>query len=146
MEFLIVPLIVGLFVFPGGGPANDKALADFSRLHSAIDESVYVVDRTGHERLMTLLEAGERSITLGIGAQTVSMNRDAVLRVDRARDRTRDGVLKGGAFGLFTGLLALKATGARSGGLVIRSVFSYGTIGYLLDRANTNREALYRSP
>lgn len=140
----IVPLLIGVLLVPDPGPSSQR-LADFARIQKALDESIYVVDQTGQERLVRLIGATGDELTLELGPRRLTMTRDAVLRVDRERDRSVDGLVKGLVFGAGMGLL-VSALGGGSGKQVLQATAAYGSIGYLLDRGNRSREPLYRAP
>jgi hypothetical protein len=143
MGYLIVPLIFGIISLPDPSQSPDR-LADFARLRKAVGEVVYLTDGNGQERRLTLLEAGEHEVTLSNGAQSIVMQKDAVFTVDRARDRTIDGLLKGAAIGLVMGLLVESEIPGSDGSIIASGMLAYGTVGYLLDRASTARQPLYR--
>jgi hypothetical protein len=140
----IVPLLIGLLLLPDPGP-SEQQLAEFSRMQKALDQSIYLVDQGGHERLMRLVGATDDVLTLELGPRRFTMKRDEVLRVDRENDRTTDGLLKGLAFGAGMGLL-VRGLGGGSSGHVFQAMAVYGGIGYLLDRSNQSRQPLYRAP
>jgi hypothetical protein len=144
MEFLFMPLIIGLMAMPAPSPSAAH-LADFTRLHGAVNEEVYVVDSTGQERRLTLLETGDMAAKFMVGQQTLEMSRDAIVRVDRARDRNTDGVAKGVLVGLLIGWIAESATGNSNGGYLLRGALTYGSIGYLFDRGHVSRQPVYRA-
>ena len=144
MGYLIVPLIFGIMAAPDPTLTPDR-LADFVRLRKAIGQTVYVTDSTGLERRLTLLEAGEREVTFSTGAQSIVMQRDAVFTVERTRDTTLDGTLKGLAIGLLMGLVTASAFEESEGAIVLSGVLTYGSVGYLMDRANSARQPLYRA-
>lgn len=141
---LILPLLFGLFLIPDPGPSKQE-LADFSRIKAALDQWVYVVDQGGQERLVHLTGATNDELSFELGPRRFTIARDEVLRVDRERDRTIDGVLKGVAFGAGLGLL-VSGLGGGSSAHVLQSMAVYGGIGYLLDRSNQTRGPLYRAP
>ncbi len=143
MGYLIMPLIFGIMSVPD--PTLTPArLADFARLQKALGQEVYVTDANGQERRLNLVDADDLEVTFSTGAQSIVMQRDAVFTVDRVRDSTLDGTLKGAAIGLIMGLLVASELPESQGTLVASAVISYGTVGYLLDRANTSRQPLYR--
>jgi hypothetical protein len=144
MGYLIVPLIFTIMAAPDPTLTPER-LADFARLRKAIGQTVYVTDSNGQERRLTLLEAGEREVTFGTGAHSIVMQKDAVFTVDRSRDTTLDGTVKGAAIGLIMGLLTASAYEESEGEIVLSGVLTYGAVGYLLDRANTARQPLYRA-
>ena len=143
MEFLILPLLIGVMAVPAPPPSADQ-LADFTRLAKAVDEEVYVVDSTGQERRVTLLEAGDQAVRFMVGQQTLEMSRDAIIRVDRVRDRNLDGIIKGALFGLLIGGIA-EANTSSNGGYLLRGALAYGSIGYLLDVGHVARQPVYRA-
>lgn len=140
----IVPLLLGLLILPDPGP-SERQLAEFSRIQKVVDQSIYLVDQSGQERLMRLIAATDDELTLELGPRRFTMPRDEVLRVDRERDRTTDGLLKGLAFGAGMGLL-VRGLGGGSSEQVFSAMAVYGGIGYLLDRGNQSRQPLYRAP
>jgi hypothetical protein len=144
MGYLIVPLIFGIMAIPDPTLTPER-LADFARLRKAIGQTVYVTDFIGQERRLTLLEAGEREVTFSTGAQWIVMPRDSVFTVERSRDTTLDGALKGAAIGLVMGLVTASAFEESEGSIIVSGVLTYGTAGYLLDRANVARQPLYRA-
>jgi hypothetical protein len=143
---IAVPLLVGLIALPGAAVGSDRHLEDFSRLRKVINETVYVLDTTGLERRLTVVQAGQQIVTLQAGRQTFTMHKDAIARVERARDRSWDGAIKGALFGLVMGLVVAGESGFPAGEVLPRAVTAYGSIGFLLDRAVTNRQDVYRAP
>jgi hypothetical protein len=141
MGFLTLPLTILIIMFPGSTSA--QALTDFSRFASAQGEEIAVVDMFGAERLGRVVAATETSVTVGFGAGTHTFDRADVLKADRLQDGTRDGVVKGMLIGALVGWAVANEVGTTAGGFAV-GVSVYGSIGYLLDRANTNRAALYR--
>jgi hypothetical protein len=144
MGYLIVPLIFGIMSVPD--PTLTPArLADFARLHKALGQEVYVTDANGQERRLKLVDADDLEVTFSTGAQSIVMHRDAVFTIDRARDSTLDGTVKGAAIGLVMGLLVASELPESQGTIVASAVISYGAVGFMLDRANTSRQPLYRA-
>jgi hypothetical protein len=141
----MLPVVLGLLTLDGSPPSAQK-LADFAQVQSAVGQSIYVSDNEGHERLVKLLAATDRSITLSVAGRQSEMSRDAVLFVDRARDSSADGAVKGALFGLAISVTASLALGDFSGRLALQSMALYGGIGFGLDRAHRNRAPVYRSP
>ena len=140
MSYLFLPTLIFVILFPGYTPA-DK-LADFTRFAAVQGEEVAVVDMFGAESLGKLVAASETSITLGFGNATRSFDREYVLKADRLRDGTVDGLVKGMVVGALMGWAAsLQVAGS---GPFFTSVAAYGGLGYVLDRAQTNRAPLYR--
>jgi hypothetical protein len=144
MEFLILPLLIGVLKVPAPPPSADQ-LADFSRLAKVVDQEVYVVDGSGQERRLTLLDAGDRAVRFMVGQQTLEMSRDAIVSVDRVRDRTIDGVIKGVLFGLLVGGIAEASIPNSNGGYLLRGALGYGTLGYLFDAGHVARQPVYRA-
>ncbi len=140
----IIPLLIGLFVIPSPAPSAEE-LADFARIQKALHESIYVVDEQGAERLTRLISATDDRLVLELGPRTLALTRDEVIRVDRERDPTTDGLLKGLAFGAGMGLI-VSGLGGGSSTYVLQSMAVYGSIGYLLDRGSNHRTPLYRAP
>jgi hypothetical protein len=143
MEFLFLPLIIGAMAVPAPSPSAER-LADFSRIRDAIREEVYIVDSAGQERRVTIVQAGDQAVTVLVGQQSVQMNRDAIVGVDRARDTTTDGVIKGALIGLLVGLIAETNTPNPNGRYLLQGVITYGGLGYLFDRSHVSRQPLYR--
>ena len=143
MEFLFLPLIIGAMALPAPSPSAER-LADFTRIGDAVREEVYLVDSAGQERRVTILQAGDQAVTVLIGQQSVQMNRDAILSVERARDTTTDGVIKGALVGLLVGWIAEANTPNAKGRYFLQGVLTYGGLGYLFDRGVTARQPLYR--
>jgi hypothetical protein len=145
MGFLLVPLVIGVITLPAPSP-SDERLADFARIRKAVDEEVYLVDSAGQERRVTILQAGDRAVTVLVGQQSVQMSRDAVVRVERMRDTNVDGVIKGALLGLLVGL-AIEANAPNGNGrFLLQGVLTYGGLGYLFDRGNVSRQPLYKAP
>jgi hypothetical protein len=144
MEFLFLPLIIGAMAVPAPSPSAER-LADFTRIRDAVDEDVYLVDSAGQERRVTILQAGDQAVTVLVGQQSVQMNRDAIVRVDRARDTTTDGVIKGALVGLLVGWIAEANTPNANGRYLLQGALTYAGLGYLFDRGHVARQALYRA-
>lgn len=145
MGYLVLPLIIGIIAVPTPAPSPQQ-LTDFARIQRAINREVYLVDASGQERVMSILGTGTDAITVAVGRQWMTMHRDTVLSVDRVRDRNRDGVVKGVLIGLVLGAVVESAIPGRDGRYLLQGAVTYGTIGYLFDRRNVAREALYRAP
>jgi hypothetical protein len=143
MEFLFLPLIIGALALPAPSPSAER-LADFTRIRDAVREEVYIVDSAGQEGRVTILQAGDQAVTVLVGQQSVQMSRDAIVGVDRARDTTTDGVIKGALIGLLVGLIAETNTPNADGRYLLQGVVTYGGLGYLFDRGHVSRQALYR--
>ena len=143
MGFLILPLVIGAMALPTPTPSTDR-LADFTRIGSAIHEDVYVTDNTGQERRLTILDAGAAAVTFQVGLQSVQMSRDAIVRVDRTRDRNIDGVIKGMLVGLLVGSIAEQSVSGSDGRYLLQGALTYGSLGYLFDRGHVAREPLYQ--
>jgi hypothetical protein len=145
MEFLILPLLIGLIAVPSPGPSAAR-LADFTRLDGVEHEEVYVVDTSGLERRLTLVEAGDAAVKFMVGQQQLEIHRDAILRVDRVRDSSLDGAIKGMLFGLLVGAAIESNVSDGNGRYLLQGALTYGGIGYLFDRGHTGRQAVYRRP
>ena len=145
MEFLILPLIVGLIAIPSPTPSAER-MADFTRLGGLERQEVYVVDTSGQERRVTLVEAGDAAVKFMIGQQQIEMNRDAILRVDRVRDSSLDGAIKGMLFGLLIGAVIESNASDTNGRYLLQGALAYGSIGYLFDRGHAARQPVYRAP
>jgi hypothetical protein len=145
MEFLVLPLIIGIIAVPAPGPSSD-ALADFTRIQKALNREVYVRDTAGQERIVSILDAGTDAITVAIGQQQMTLQRDEILAVDRMKDSSRDGFVKGALIGLILGAAVGSAFDGRQGQYMFRAALSYGAIGYLFDYGHTSRAPLYRAP
>ena len=144
MGYLTLPVIIGILALPAPGPGAQK-LADFSRLQAVLNQDVYLTDATGVERRLRLVDAGNDAVRLMVGRQPIELQRDEVLRVDRVRDRSVDGTVKGAIIGALMGSVLAQATDGGAG-YVLRGALTYGTIGYLFDRAHVARQTVYRSP
>lgn len=140
MGFLVLPAIIVIILAPDLTPA-DK-LADFSRFATAQGEEVAVVDMFGAERIGRVVAASEANVTLQFGGATRAFDRADVFKADRLRDGNGDGLVKGMLVGGLLGWIAAMELGAAHG--FAGSVAVYGGIGYLMDRANTNRTPIYR--
>ena len=140
MGILTLPAVIIVILLPGFTPAH--TLADFARFGQAQGEEIAVVDMFGTERLGKVIAATDTSVTLGFGAATRTFDRGDVFKADRLRDGTRDGLFKGMAVGALVGWMAAMELGSARG--FTGAIGVYGGIGYLLDRANTNRAPLYR--
>jgi hypothetical protein len=146
MQLLLLPLIIGIIAVPAPAPSRDT-LADFTRIQKALDHEVYMRDATGQERVVSILDTGTDIITVAVGRQSMTMQRDEVLAVDRIKDSNRDGFVKGALVGLLVGATIGSAyTDRGSGRYVLSGVLTYGAIGYMFDYGHTAREPLYRAP
>ena len=107
-------------------------------------EGISFVDREGTVREGVLIAASADAITMRFAGGEQVFAKSAIARVDRLRDGTGDGALKGAAFGVVLGFLYL---GAGAGGdYFVGSVVAYSSIGWLIDAMNTNRQPIYRAP
>ena len=140
MGFLTLPAVILILMFPGFTPAS--TLADFARFGQAQGEEIAIVDMFGAERIGRVVAASDTSVTVGFGATTHAFDRADVFKADRMRDGTGDGLIKGLLFGAAVGWMAAMELGSAQG--FASSIVVYGGVGYLLDRANTNRAPLYR--
>ncbi len=145
MEFLFLPLVIGLMALPAPSPSADR-LADFTRLRDLAREEVYVMDTLGQERRLTILDAGDAAVTFLVGQRSLEMSRDLIVRVDRARDSNVDGVIKGVLIGLLIGSVAEGFESGSDGRYLLQGALTYGSIGYLFDRGHTARQPVYRAP
>ena len=143
--FLIIPVVVGLLTVDGPSPSPQKQV-DFSRLQSVIWQSVYIADFGGNERLVKLVAATDHSVTIAVAGWQTEVNRDAVLMVDRARDSSLDGAIKGGVFAVALAVVATLVSGEFPAQHTMRALVVYGGIGYALDRGHRNRTPVYRAP
>jgi hypothetical protein len=140
---LLSPL---LFIFVIATPsATEKQLAEFSRFATAHEEEVAVVDVFGAESLGRVVAATETAVTLSTNAGTRTFYRADLLKADRLRDSTNDGLARGMAVGAVGGL-----AGATQGRMTVLGfaggVAVSGLIGYLLDLSSPEREPLYKRP
>lgn len=142
MGFLMLPTMILIIMFPGFTPT--PALAEFSRFAQAQGEEVAVVDMFGAERIGRVIAASSTNVTLEFGSATRVFEHADVLKADRLRDGTRDGLIKGMLIGGLVGWVVGWESPSRAGRTFVGAVSVYGGIGYLLDRANTNRAPLYR--
>jgi hypothetical protein len=55
MEFLFLPLVIGVMALPAPSPSAAR-LTDFTRLRDLAREEVYVIDTSGQERRLTILD------------------------------------------------------------------------------------------
>ena len=140
-----MPLVIGLITLPSPAAPSDR-LSDFTRLGGLAREEVYVIDTAGQERRLTLVEAGDTAVKFLVGQQSLEMSRDAIVRVDRARDSNVDGVIKGVLFGLLVGAAAESNVSGANGRYLLQGALAYGSIGYLFDRGHTVRQPVYRAP
>lgn len=145
MGILVVPLIIGIIAVPAPGPSRDT-LADFARIQKALNREVYVRDTTGQERVVSIIGTGTDAITVAVGKQWSTMQRDEILAVDRMKDSSRDGFVKGALIGLIVGAAVGSAFDGREARYLLRGALTYGTIGYLFDYGHTSRAPLYRAP
>jgi hypothetical protein len=136
MGMLMLPTMILIIMFPGFTPA--LALADFSRFAQAEG------DMFGAERIGRVIAASDTKVTLEFGSATRVFEHADVFKADRLSDGTRDGLIKGMLIGGLVGWVAGSASSSRAGRTFVSAVSVYGGIGYLLDRANTNRAPLYR--
>jgi hypothetical protein len=143
MGYLILPLIIGIISTP---TPPSPALNDFTRIRRALNQEVYLRDNSGQERVVSVLGVGADAVTVEVGRQWMTINRDAVLAVDRLRDGNTDGVIKGALIGLILGSAIESAMSDGNGRYLLRGAVTYGALGYLFDRQNVARQKLYRAP
>ena len=143
MEFLFLPLIIGAIALPAPVAAGRTS----GRLHSHRRRCPRGGIPRRQRRSGTSRDnpPGRRpAVTVLIGQQSVEMNRDAILSVERARDTNTDGVIKGALVGLLVGWIAETNTPNANGRYLFQGVLTYGGLGYLFDRGVTARQPLYR--
>ena len=145
MEFLFLPLVIGVMALPAPSPSAAR-LTDFIRLRDLAREEVYVIDTSGQERRLTIVDAGDAAVTFLVGQQSLEMSRDLIVRVDRARDGNVDGLIKGALIGLLIGSVAEGCASGSDGRYLLQGALSYGGIGYLFDRGPAARQLVYRAP
>ena len=145
MGYLIFPLIIGIIAAPSP-LASPQELADFKRIQRALNQEVYLRDSTGQERVVNILGVGTDTVTVEIGRQWMTVNRDAVIAVDRVHDGNTDGVIKGALVGLLLGSAIEAAMSDGDGRYLRRGAVTYGALGYLFDRQNVARQKVYRAP
>lgn len=139
MDLLSLPLLILILLLPESTPGQ---LADFSRFARVKGEEVAVVDMFGAERLGRVIAATDTTVTLGFGTGSHTFDRVDVLKADRLRDGTRDGLIRGMAIGALVGW-AVTREGGVAGGFAA-SVGVYGGLGFFFDYTNTDRAPLYR--
>lgn len=144
MGMLIVPVIITLLTVPVDH-AGARQLDDFARLQRAVGDAVFVADSEGVERRLKLVRVDGDSAIFMAGANEVVMHRSTITNVDRAKDPSWDGALKGALFGaVMAGLLRAEVSG-NSASFYLGGIGTYAALGYLVDVGITNRQAIYRA-
>ena len=139
----MLPLLMILILKGPGEPAD--ARADFSRFTKAINQEIAIVDIDGTVREGILTEAADDQVSVRFGSGTRTFSRANIASAERTRDGRIDGAVKGVIFGSVMGVLS-SAYSSHSAGMWLTWLSVYGSVGYLLDAAQTNREPIYRSP
>ena len=137
-------IIIGIIACPDIGPSKE-ALGDVSRIRHALAETVYVVEDDGLERYGRLLQADSTKLTLAAGARAITIETDRVARVDRPRDRTIDGVVKGAAVGFILGVLGHQGLNGSARGFISGQMVAFAGLGYVLDVAHAKRTPVYQA-
>jgi len=145
MGYLIFPLVIGIIAAPTP-LASSQELTDFTRIQRALNQDVYLRDSSGQERVVSILGVGTDTVTVSIGRQWMTFNRDAVIAVDRVHDGNTDGVIKGALVGLILGSAIESAMSNGNGRYLLRGAITYGALGYLFDRQNVARQRVFRAP
>jgi hypothetical protein len=142
-RLLIIPLLLVLTAAPALAQGTD----DFSRLGSAINREITLVENDGTVRRGVLKAVTDDEATVTFGAGVKGFPRQKILSVERMRDGIVDGAIKGAIFGALLGLATLGyPEGAPRAGVWIASIVVHSGIGLALDATLTHRETLYRSP
>lgn len=139
MEAVIIVAVFVAFFLPVGHLRPD-ALADFERLARSEGIEVYVVDTQGLERLGRLAGADGSGLQLRVPAGQITMAKAQVAEVDRRRDSSLDGTVKGLILGAVLSAIFI----GDSPKLWWRGALVYGGLGYILDASVRAREPLYR--
>ena len=142
MRFVIVAVLTFITAAPVLAQRS-QGLRDFSQFATAINQEVAVVELDGTKREGVVVAASADGVTMKFSSGMRTYTDTQIASAERLKDGRLDGVAKGILFGAVAGLL-----GAAQGSLGqwVQGVASMGAIGYLLDAAETNREALYRGP
>lgn len=141
---IILPLILGIIAVPAPEPPAHE-LANIDRLRRALQQEVYLIDTTGQERVVRILEVGTDAVTIAVVQQSSTLQHDRILAVDRAKDSKLDGTVRGALVGLILGGLIESGVGNGGGRHVLAGAVTYGLVGYLFDRAAASRQKLYRA-
>ncbi|MCC7124381.1 MAG: hypothetical protein IT178_06005 [Acidobacteria bacterium] len=145
MGILVVPVLITLLVLPVDH-ADAQRLANFDRLQRVTGHAVFVADAEGVERRLKLVRVDGDNAIFTAGANEVVMHRNSITNVDRARDASWDGAVKGAIFGVVVaGLLSAELSDNRAD-FYLSAVATYAGIGYLTDAAIGNRQPIYRAP
>ena len=145
MEFLFLPLVIGLMALPAPSPSADR-LADFTRLRDLAREEVYVIDTSGQERRLTIVDAGDAAVTFLVGQQSLEMSRDSLFVSIGRATATLTALIKGALIGLLIGSVAEGCASGSDGRYLLQGALTYGGIGYLFDRGHAARQPVYRAP
>ena len=135
------------FLFIATSAAHAQGLEDFSKVSRAQGKEVVVVDQSGLVRQGIVEAATEGAVTLRFGSSTQSFPRASVARVERLRDGSADGALKGAVLAAVVGVLVVQGypPGSDRGGMLAAHVATWAGIGWLLDATQTNRQTIFRA-
>jgi hypothetical protein len=147
MRFVILPLVMVLTAAPAFAQQS-RGLRDFSVFVTAIDQQISIVEIDGTTREGLVVAAGPDGVTMKFATEERTYTDMQIASAERLKDGRLDGVAKGLLWGAVLGLLGSQGyTSEQSAlGQWARGVAAMGAIGYVLDAAETNREALYRRP
>jgi hypothetical protein len=146
MGNVTIPVLLILTV--AAAPARAQGLADPSRIAQAIKQEIALTDTAGIVREGVVVDVGPEGVTMRLDSGIRSFAFSQIASAERLKDGRLDGVAKGLLWGVVLGLLPNQGYTSQESALGewARAVAGFGVIGYLLDAAETNREALYRSP
>ncbi len=144
MGILIVPVLITLLAVPVDH-AGARQLDDFGRLQCAAGHAVFVADGEGVERRLKLVRVDGDSAIFMAGENEVVLHRSTITNVDRAKDPSWDGALKGAVFGALVAALLRGEVSGNSGSFYLSGIGTYTALGYLVDAGITNRQPLYRA-
>jgi hypothetical protein len=144
-------VIILLVLFSTAVPAlaqSSRGLRDFSQFATAINQEIAIVELDGTKREGRVVAASPDGVTMKFSTGTRTYTDTQIASAERLKDGRLDGVAKGLLWGAVLGLLGSQGYTSQDSALGewARGVAGFGVIGYLLDAAETNREALYRGP
>lgn len=133
---------------PGTPGARPQRLADFSRFSESLNKKIALVDIDGAVREGVLVAAGPKGVTIKLASDTRFFAIDQIATAEKMTDGRDDGVAKGVLWGLlFVSMGSQGLTDSADALLYFAgTVAVFGTLGYALDAAESNRQLFYRAP
>lgn len=147
MRFFVLAVLT-LFTAAPAAAQYPSGLRDFRQFTTAINQQISIIEVDGTAREGLVVAAGSDGVTIKFATGTRTYKDHEIASAERLKDGRLDGLAKGLLWGAVLGLLGSQGYTSQESALGqwARGTATMGAIGFLLDAAETNREALYRSP